>query len=135
MAYDRQAREWKSFRAQVAVCRQLPDQGGCHACDLDFASSPLDADQATSTNATDLEFLISTPLFASIPQRALLHLINCLTRRCFRPGERLFHQGASGDCLYLIQSGVSIFMVEKDGQTHRVSRFQVGDVCGVPCRY
>lgn len=80
MAYDHQEREWKSFRAIVAACRRLPDQGGCHACDLDFVAPSPETDQKTSANATDLEFLIDTPLFASIPQRALLHLINCLTR-------------------------------------------------------
>lgn len=130
MAYDRQEREWKSFQAHVTCCDRLPDQGGCHACDLDFSPVPPSEASETSANTTDLEFLINTPLFASIPQRALLHLINCLTRRCFKPGERLFQQGASGDCLYLIQSGISVFMVEKDGRTHRVSRFQTGDVCG-----
>jgi serine/threonine protein kinase len=130
MAFDRETREWKSFRAQVSRCQPLPDQGECHACDLDFSPPDNQAAETAPGDITDLEFLMSTPLFASIPQRALLHLINCLARCRFRPGERLFDQGTAGDCLYLIQSGISTFMVEKDGRTHRVSRFQPGDVCG-----
>ncbi|MGD9331690.1 MAG: protein kinase [Desulfobacterales bacterium] len=130
MAFDRVEREWRRFRAKVIGCRQLPDQGDCHTCDLELTPAAKGASSESPREATDLEFLMNTPLFASIPQRALLYLINCLRRRHFRPGERLFDQGTSGDCLYIIQSGVSLFMVEKDGRTHRVSRFQTGDVCG-----
>ncbi|MBL0712653.1 MAG: protein kinase [Desulfosarcina sp.] len=126
MAYDRQVREWKSFQARVVYCDGLPDQGDCCVCDLEFLPMVPEPSKAIS----NLEFLVNTPLFASVPQRALLHLINCLTRHRFRLGERLFNQGEAGGCLYLIQSGISAFLVEKDGRTHRVSCFQSGDVCG-----
>ena len=76
MAYDRQVREWKSFQARVAYCDGLPDQGGCCVCGLEFFPAAPEPSTATSK----LEFLVNTPLFASVPQRALLHLINCLRR-------------------------------------------------------
>lgn len=126
MAYDRQASEWQSFHAQVATCDRLRDESDSYACGLEF---PPDAPE-TSQVTNDLDFLITSAPFASIPQHALLHLINCLTRHSFAPGEHLFHQGASGDDLYLIQSGVCVFMIEKDDRTHRVCQFQAGDVSG-----
>jgi serine/threonine protein kinase len=125
MSYDREAGEWHSFRARVTSCHRRPEEGDCCVCELAFLKPSTRASERS-----DLEFLFNTPMFASIPQQALLHLINCLRRCNFRAGEHLFAQGDSGDCLYLIQSGSSAFLVEKDGRTHRVSRFRKGDICG-----
>lgn len=45
------------------------------------------------------------PLFASLPEPDLLHLVNLLRRENIRKGETLFRQGDVGTALYLILQG------------------------------
>jgi serine/threonine protein kinase len=130
MAYDREARTWRAYRARVVHSAPIPDLCDCYACDLDFLE---DTDACTPDEAPlarDLEFLTSTALLGAIPQHALLHLINCLQRRTFQPGEHLFYQGGAGRSLYIIESGVCAFVVTTDHEVHPVCRLHRGEVCG-----
>jgi CRP-like cAMP-binding protein len=78
----------------------------------------------------DLEFLMSTKLFDSIPRTAICRLLNCLQPKHLKAGERLFSQGDAADSLYIIQEGRCAIKLEKDGEIHPVARLREGDVVG-----
>ena len=133
MAYDRSANEWKTYRAFVTGSTPLSDMADSFTHDLKFvrqdASAP-DEPGNLSNNGSDLEFLMQTRIFASIPSHTLLHLINCLRRRTYHQDAHIYTQGAPGKSLFLIQDGVCAIKVHKDNQTYHVSRLKDGDVFG-----
>ncbi len=133
MAYDRSTDEWKSYRALVVSSTPLSDRADSFTHDLEFvrqdASAPSET-EGPQGNGSDLEFLMQTGVFESIPSHALLHLINCLRRRTYHQGAHVYAQGEPGDSLFIIQVGICAIKVHKDNQTYHVSRLQQGDVFG-----
>ncbi len=133
IAYDRSSDEWKSYRAFVAHSAPLSDTADSFTHDLEFvgqdASTP-DEPGSRPGNGSDLEFLMQTAAFESIPSHALLHLINCLRRRTYRQGVQVYGQGEPGKSLFIIQDGICAIKVHKDNQTHHVSRLKQDDVFG-----
>jgi len=79
---------------------------------------------------SDVEFLMHTQLFDAIPQEAKRRLLNCMTPKHVKAGEKLFSQGEEGDTLYIIQDGSCVVHVEKDGIKHPISRLRAGDIVG-----
>ena len=69
-------------------------------------------------------------LFESIPRKALCPLLNSLTYRKIKAGDRFINQGDPGDFLYIVQDGACVAYVEKDQKTHTVGRMGKGDVVG-----
>jgi eukaryotic-like serine/threonine-protein kinase len=65
-----------------------------------------------------------------LPHRAFLVLINCLSKKRLKPGERLITQGETGAALYLVQKGTCSVKVEKDGRSYKVACLGEGDVVG-----
>lgn len=133
MAYVHSANAWKSYRAVAESHAALSDPIDCFVYDLKFvwedATDPDDSANQTSV-ASDLDFLMRTRVFESISPHTLLHLINCLRRRTYNQGEFLYTQGEIGKSLFIIQKGVCAIRVDKDNQTHQVSRLKHGEVCG-----
>jgi len=78
----------------------------------------------------DFEFINRTQLLASIPREALCPLLNCLTYREIKAGERFINQGDPGDMMYIVQDGSCVACVEKDQNTHTVGCMGKGDVVG-----
>jgi serine/threonine protein kinase len=133
MAFERSANEWKSFRALVKTSTPLSEPLNCYAGELEFVlpRQSVSAEEVEQgAGVSDLEFLMATAIFGSIPRHALLYLINCLQRRTYRRVERLFSQGETGRSLFIIQEGVCVIQVDKDGKTHQASRMTRGEVCG-----
>ena len=79
-----------------------------------------------------VQFLTQTPLFADIPGPQLKPIAQDVRSRRFRPGEIIFHEGDSGQFLYLVQSGqVRIFVNGLDGSEMSVILFgKPGDIFG-----
>lgn len=79
---------------------------------------------------SDFQFFNQTNLFGSIPREALCSLLNSLTYREIKSGDRFINQGDPGDILYIVQDGACVAYVEKDQKTHTVGRMGKGDVVG-----
>lgn len=133
MAYIHSNDEWKSYRAVVEHHAPMSEPSDSFVYDLKFIV-PDDVIQDDPVNqmgnGRDLEFLIRSRIFESIPPHARLHLINCLHRRIYDQGDYIYRQGESGKSLFIIQDGVCAIKVEKDNQIYQVSRLKHGDVCG-----
>jgi PAS domain S-box-containing protein len=78
----------------------------------------------------DSAFLVSTDLFAAIPENTKEEILACLTPVTVRAGDRFIHQGAEGDCLYIIQKGSCSIIEERGGKTGVIARRTSGELVG-----
>jgi tRNA A-37 threonylcarbamoyl transferase component Bud32 len=85
---------------------------------------------ANKMSPADLEFLLNTKFLRSIPEESIGPLLNSLTFRHFKGGERFITQGDEGDRLYIIENGSCIINLEKDNMLHPVARLKEGDIVG-----
>ncbi len=81
-------------------------------------------------SSSDLEFLLKTNLFTSIPRESITPLLNSLKFKHVKAGERFITQGDEGDSLYIIQSGSCIVNIEKNNILNAVARLKAGDIVG-----
>lgn len=78
-----------------------------------------------------LEALRTVPLFASLDDKAATELRDLLTVKDVKSGTQLFHQGDSGDALYLLESGsVRISIRDEDGGEVILADLAQGDFFG-----
>ena len=87
----------------------------------------------------DVEVLRTIPLFAKIEPSKLKLLAFTSQRLTFKPGDSLFHQGDTGDALYIIVEGDAEVLVDAPGGPMTVATMGkndfVGDIavlCDVP---
>jgi PAS domain S-box-containing protein len=78
----------------------------------------------------DSAYLMSTDLFAAVPQETREEILACLNPVTVRAGDRFIRQGSEGDCLYIIQKGSCSIVEERSGKTRVVARRTSGDVVG-----
>jgi hypothetical protein len=78
----------------------------------------------------DYEFFRTVPFLKAIHRDAVCPLLNHLTYRAFRPGERIITQGRSGNTCYIVQSGRCQVQIEKNGASHPISRIGPGEFVG-----
>ncbi|MBM4328338.1 MAG: cyclic nucleotide-binding domain-containing protein [Deltaproteobacteria bacterium] len=78
----------------------------------------------------DFDFLMNTDLLRATPHEAKSQLIFAMTPIRLRAGERLISQGDDGDHFYLIQRGTCVVSVQRDGETHIISRLKPGELVG-----
>jgi CRP-like cAMP-binding protein len=79
---------------------------------------------------SDIEFLFNTNLFAAIPRESVCPMLNSLSYKRFRAGERFIRQGDEGDRFYIIRSGSCIVHLEKDSILYPFARLKEGDIVG-----
>jgi serine/threonine protein kinase len=78
----------------------------------------------------DYEFLRNTRLFKSVHRNVVCPLLNSLTHKKIKAGERIITRGARNDSLYIIQQGACITKVEKHKKLYPVGRSLDGDLIG-----
>jgi len=78
----------------------------------------------------DLQFLMETQLLRATPDQFKRLLISSMTKSRVSAGDRFISQGTPGDRIYLIQEGSCVVSLEKNGQSHPISRLKAGDVVG-----
>jgi eukaryotic-like serine/threonine-protein kinase len=78
----------------------------------------------------DIEFLLNTKLFRSVLQESVYPLLNSLSFRSYKAGERFITQGEEGNTFFLIRRGTCIVLIEKEGTMHPVARLREGDIVG-----
>lgn len=80
--------------------------------------------------ASDYQFFRKTDLLKSISRDSVCPVLNCITFKHVKAGERFMTQGEPGDDCYIIQEGTCVINVEKDGELIPVARLQKGDIVG-----
>jgi CRP/FNR family transcriptional regulator, cyclic AMP receptor protein len=86
---------------------------------------------AKTAQEMTLEALRSVPLFASLDDNAATDLRRLLRSRTVSQNNWLFHQGDSGDSMYLIESGlVRISIKDEDGHELVLAELAQGDFFG-----
>lgn len=78
----------------------------------------------------DYQFFRNTNLLKAISRNAVCPLLNTINFKHVKAGQRFITQGDPGDTFYVIQKGICVVNVEKDGKLIPVARLQSGDVVG-----
>lgn len=97
--------------------------------------NPSMADDKTLAGKTALLsrllFFKQVPLFADLTDENLTWLVQDFSRREFRQGDSIFHQGDPGEVMYLVESGqVRVFFLGDEGQEVTVIICGAGDIFG-----
>ena len=72
-----------------------------------------------------------TPLFAGLDESELLALGACAHRRIYRRGEYIFHQGDTGDAVFVLTEGrVKVIFASEEGDEMILATLQPPDVFG-----
>jgi eukaryotic-like serine/threonine-protein kinase len=71
-----------------------------------------------------------TELLRVAPQHLTRLLLDALTKVDFPAGERIVHQGTTGDRLFILHKGSCIVNLEKGQELHSIGRLKTGDVFG-----
>jgi CRP-like cAMP-binding protein len=75
--------------------------------------------------------LARTSLFAGLDEAELLRLGACARRRTYRKGEYIFHQGDSGDAVFVLTDGrVKVIFASADGDEMILATLQPPDIFG-----
>ena len=133
-----QRKDWQAVNGRVVWTEPSPIKPGFYLLGvelLEIAISPewtrpaVDPDKRRMY-PSDLEFLMSSPLFHAIPLEAKCPLLDRMTPIHVKTGERFISQGDEGHTFYIIQQGSCVVNVEKDGTKHAISRLRSGDIVG-----
>jgi len=80
--------------------------------------------------ASDYQFFRRTELLKSITRDAVCPILNSVAFKFVRAGQRFIRQGEPGNAFYVIQKGICVVHVEKDGEFSAVARLRDGDIVG-----
>ena len=78
----------------------------------------------------DLEFLLRTKLFNTLPLEAITPLLESMKLKHFKAGDRIIKQGEKGTHFYFILDGSCNVNLEKNDMTYKVAHLTVGDIFG-----
>ena len=131
-------RVWMSIKGKVKWMAHCPSKPGRYFWGVRFHKKTLHNDAAISdsgmqkklTKPADLEFLLHTTFFRAIPKDAICPLLNSLTFKHLKKGERLISQGDEGGSFYIILRGSCVINLEKENTLHPVGRLRAGDIVG-----
>ena len=129
---------WMSIKGQVKWTADCPSKSGYYFLGVKSLKKTLCKDialpcskkQSKLIKPSDLEFLLQTKLFHAISRDAICPLLNSLTFKHLKKGERLIAQGDEGDSFYIILRGSCVINLEKDDMLHPVARLRAGDIVG-----
>jgi len=128
---------WEAFRGKVVRVDKSPDKNNYYFLGVELRPEsrevfPTDGAAAGKKRIcpSDLEFFMRTELFDAISEEAKCPLLNCMTPKHIQAGERFLRQGDEGDTFYVIQDGLCVVNVEKDGTEHPIARLRAGDIVG-----
>jgi len=78
----------------------------------------------------EVEALRHVPLFANIEPSRLKLMAFASERLTYKPGQRLFEQGDSGDAAYIILEGSADILIRTDGHEIRVATLKRNEIVG-----
>ena len=129
---------WMATSARVRWVHGVPSQNGSYLIGVEFGKKGTDENACDGEvgahgkrmSPSDLDFLLNTKLLSAIPQESVCPLLNSLTYRHVKAGERIITQGGEADNLYIIRKGSCIVNLEKEGELYPVTRLRSGDIVG-----
>jgi CRP-like cAMP-binding protein len=137
-AYNKSEEKWDLFAGEAkwilpdfeigmrhrlgAALKPAQDPNGLYA-DADSLDKKL-------PGVSDYQFFRQTALLKSISRDSVCPILNCITFKHVKAGERFMAQGEPGDDCYIIQEGTCVINVEKAGELIPVARLQEGDIVG-----
>jgi serine/threonine protein kinase len=129
---------WMSIKGKVKWMADRPSKSGHYFLGVESLKKTLCKDVALPCGEkkgnlikpADLEFLLQTKLFHAISRDAICPLLNSLTLKHLKKGERLIAQGDEGDSFYIILRGSCVINLEKDDTLHPIARLRAGDIVG-----
>ncbi|MGD9249595.1 MAG: cyclic nucleotide-binding domain-containing protein [Desulfobacterales bacterium] len=69
-------------------------------------------------------------LLQRVHRYAVCPMLNASVYRRLRPGERFVTHGDAGDAFFIIPSGSSAILIEKDGECHQIATRREGGIIG-----
>lgn len=113
-----------------SAMRDRPVPGNC--CRLKGSEAELsdEPEMPGKLPSHDVGFLMRTELLRVAPQHLKRLLLDALTKVSFQAGERIVHQGTTGDRLFILHKGSCVVNLEKNQELHSVGRLKTGDVFG-----
>jgi tRNA A-37 threonylcarbamoyl transferase component Bud32 len=137
-AFNRDRKSWELFKGQTKWLLKDREKGIYYKVGAELKSAQVanglfrekDHHHKKMPGASDYQFFRKTDLLKSISRDSVCSLLNCITFKHVKAGERFITQGGSGDACFIIQQGICVVNVEKDGEMLPVVRKQAGDVVG-----
>ncbi len=137
-AFNRDRKSWELFKGQTKWLLRDREKGIYHkagavlkpaqvANELFMEEDNLNKKMPV---ASDYQFFRKTDLLKSISRDSVCPLLNCITFKHVKAGQRFITQGEAGNSFFIIQKGTCVVNVEKDGELIPVVRMQAGDVVG-----
>ena len=128
---------WESFRGEARWISEISDTTNYFLVGTEYLNLKDDDKQRLPSLESrqiplpdDYTSLMRTRFFRSVPRSAFCSILNNVTYKKAKAGERIIHQGKADYSCYIIQSGTCIAKVEKDGEFHTVGRVHDGDIVG-----
>ena len=137
-AFNTNEKTWEFFEGQTKWIQTDSDNGLRHRLGAELKPVQMTDGFFTEENnhgkkrpvAAEYQFFRNTDLLKSIARDAVCPLLNCITFRQVKAGQRFMTQGDPGDACYIIQKGTCVINVEKRGELIPVARLREGDVVG-----
>jgi tRNA A-37 threonylcarbamoyl transferase component Bud32 len=137
-AFNRDMKSWELFEGQTKWLFRDREKGIYHKVGAELKPAQVtneffaeeDHHDKKMPLASDYQFFRNTDLLKSISRNAVCPLLNCVTFKLVKAGQRFITQGEPGSTCFIIQKGTCVVNVEKDGELVPVVRMQAGDVVG-----
>ena len=137
-AFNKAEKTWDLLKGETKWILPGKKKGRIHKLGAEIKSTQnnnerceeLDDPDKKMPRASDYQFFRKTDLLRSISRDAVCPLLNCITFRYVKAGQRFITQGQPGDACFIIQKGTCAINVEKDGELIPVARLQEGDIAG-----
>ena len=137
-AFNRDRKTWETFEGQTKWSLKDGENGNCYKMGAELKPAQVanglfteeDHQHKKMPEVSDYQFFRKTDLLKSISRDSVCPLLNCITFKHVKAGQRFITQGESGDVCFIIQQGICVVNVEKDGELIPVVRKQAGNVVG-----
>jgi CRP-like cAMP-binding protein len=137
-AFNKAEKKWDLFEGETKWILPGKKKGRIHKLGAEIKSAQnnnercedLDDPDKKMPTASDYQFFRKTDLLKAISRDAVCPLLNCITFRYVKAGQRFITQGQPGDACFIIQKGTCAINVEKGGELIPVARLQEGDIAG-----
>ncbi len=137
-AYNKAQKTWELFEGETKWILPDIDKGLGHRLGAELKPAEVtngffkeeDSLDKKMPVASDYQFFRQTDLLKYISRDSVCPILNCITFRHVKAGQRFMNQGEPGDDCFIIQKGTCVIQVEKDDELIPVARLQEGDIVG-----
>ena len=136
--FNKLEKKWELFEGQTRWIVKDGKKDICHKVGAELKQARVDSElfkiedshDPKMPGVSDYQFFRSTELLKSISRDTVCPILNCITYKQVRAGQRFITQGEPGVDCFIIQKGTCVINVEKEGELIPVARLQEGDIVG-----